>query len=56
MKDGLDRAHHYRQLADQFHSAAESEPDEGKRQQLQELADQYQSLVRQLLRSYKRPA
>ena len=45
MTSRLTRAQHYRQLAEQFRSAASKEPEGAKRQDLNGLAEQYEKLA-----------
>ncbi|HEX9159294.1 MAG TPA: hypothetical protein VF835_03625 [Rhizomicrobium sp.] len=49
MQDDLSRAQHYRNLAMQMRDSAESEIDEKRRQELLEIANQYENLADKLV-------
>jgi hypothetical protein len=52
MQDELTRAQHYRALAVQMREAAEAEADEKRRQELVEIASQYDNLAAKLVSRY----
>jgi hypothetical protein len=49
MQDDLSRAQHYRALAAQMRDSAQSESDEKRRQELTDIADQYDQLASKLV-------
>jgi pyruvate-formate lyase len=49
MQDDLSRAQHYRALASQMRDAAETEADGKRRQELLEIANQYEHLADKLV-------
>ena len=49
MPTDLQRAQHYRELAQKLRETAVNEPDEKRRTDLLELANQYQGLVEKLV-------
>lgn len=49
MQDELTRAQHYRALATQMRDAAESEQDQKRRQELFDIANQYENLADKLV-------
>ena len=52
METKLVRAQHYRDLAAQLRKTAEDDPDEKRRIDLLELANQYDGLVAHLVKEY----
>ena len=49
MQDDLTRAQHYRALATQMRDAAQSEMDQQRRQELLDIANQYEKLADKLV-------
>lgn len=49
MQDELSRAQHYRALAQQMRAAAEAEADAQRRQELLDVATQYENLADKLI-------
>jgi hypothetical protein len=49
VQDDLSRAQHYRALATQMRDAAQSEADEKRRQELIDIANQYEHLADRLV-------
>ena len=49
MQDDLSRAQHYRALATQMRDSAQSETDERRRQELLDIANQYEKLADKLV-------
>jgi hypothetical protein len=49
MQDDLSRAQHYRALAAQMRDTAQSEADEKRRQELFDIANQYENLAYRLV-------
>lgn len=49
MQDDLTRAQHYRALATQMRDSAQSETDQARRQELIEIANQYEKLADRLV-------
>jgi hypothetical protein len=49
MPTDLIRAQHYRELAQKLHDTAVNEPDEKRRVDLQDLANQYEKLTEKLV-------
>jgi pyruvate-formate lyase len=49
MQDDLTRAQHYRALATQMRESAQSEEDQRRRQELLEIANQYENLADKLV-------
>lgn len=49
MQDDLSRAQHYRALATQMRDSAQSEIDEKRRQELVDIANQYEKLADKLV-------
>lgn len=54
MQDELTRAQHYRALATQMHEAARSEQDPKRRQELLDIANQYENLAQKLIDKHVR--
>lgn len=54
MQDDLSRAQHYRTLAMQMRDSAQSETDERRRQELLEIATQYENLADKLVSKHAR--
>ena len=54
MQDDLSRAQHYRALATQMRDSAQSEMDERRRQELLEIASQYENLADKLVGKHVR--
>ena len=53
MENDLTRAQHYRALATQMRETATNEPDEKRRQELLDLAAQYQRLADKLIATHQ---
>jgi hypothetical protein len=49
MQDDLTRAQHYRALATQMRDSAQSEEDQKRRQELLDIANQYENLADRLV-------
>lgn len=49
MQDDLTRAQHYRALATQMRESAQSEKDQRRRQELLDIANQYENLADKLV-------
>jgi len=49
MQDDLTRAQHYRALATQMRESAQSEEDQRRRQELLDIANQYENLADKLV-------
>jgi hypothetical protein len=49
MQDELSKAQHYRAMEKQMRASAEQEPDEKRRKELTDVADQYRRLADKLL-------
>jgi hypothetical protein len=49
MQDDLTRAQHYRALATQMRDSAQSEQDQKRRQELLDIANQYENLADKLV-------
>jgi hypothetical protein len=49
MQDDLTRAQHYRALATQMRDSAQSEEDQKRRQELLDIANQYENLADKLV-------
>lgn len=53
MQDELTRAQHYRALATQMRDSAQSEMDEKRRQELVDIANQYDKLADKLVGNHR---